>query len=89
MKYLIMTAALAFTNAAYAEGPIQYPADATPAAIAANEAVRASIAGKPGPEYCLQIDTRDPHGKCLLLINLNAGGPGIGVGSVGGVGSPQ
>lgn len=83
MKYLVMTTALALASSAYAaEGPVKYPADATAAGIAANEAVRASIVGKPGPEFCLQIDTRDVHGKCILLINLNAGGPGIGVGSI-------
>lgn len=72
MKYFIIAAVLAVAGAAHAEGAIKYPADASPASIAANEAVRASIAGKPGVEFCLQINTRDPRGRCVLLINLNA-----------------
>ena len=77
MRYLIMIAALALASSVHAEGAIKYPADASPAAIAANEAVRASIAGKPGVQFCLLINVHDPRGRCVQLINLDAGGPGI------------
>ena len=75
MKYLVMVIALTLASTAHATGPIKYPADATPTAIAADQAVKASIAGKPGLEYCLLIDVRDPRARCVQLINLDAGGP--------------
>ncbi len=54
--------------------PVKYPPGTPLTAIAVNEQVRLEIAGKPGVEYCLWIDTRSPVGACLHKINLNAGG---------------
>lgn len=84
MKRLFLTLLALAPAPAFATGAVQYPPGSSPQAIAVNEMVRAEIAGKPGPEFCLQIDTQDPHGRCLLKINLNAGGPGSGNGGGGG-----
>jgi len=55
-------------------GPVKYPPGASAAAVAQNEAVRVSIRGTKGLEYCAFIDTRDPHGKCLRDAVLDGGG---------------
>jgi hypothetical protein len=73
MKYLIVAASLLLAGSAVA-GPILYPPEATPEAIAADQAVKASIVGRPDVERCILIDTRDPHGRCILLRTTNDGG---------------
>jgi hypothetical protein len=64
-------------------GPVQYPPGTSAQAIAQNEAVRASIVGKPGLEFCAVIDTQDVHGKCLVKLVLDAGGGDGGSGGGG------
>lgn len=93
MRNLILIAAVLSSSAALADpgrppypdytGPVRYPAGTSAAAIADNEAVRISIRGTKGLEYCAFIDTRDPRGRCLTNSVLDAGSDGAGGGSAG------
>jgi len=86
MKSLFLsTAALLLASAtalAQPLPPVQYPPGSSPAAIAANEAARVVAELTGGVKYCLFIDTRDPHGRCLQDKNLDFGG-GSGDGGAG------
>ena len=83
MRYLVILTAL-ISTAAFADpgkgrypdytGPVKYPAGTSTSAVAQNEAVRVSIRGTKGLEYCAFIDTRDPRGKCLHDSVLDGGG---------------
>jgi hypothetical protein len=68
---------------------VKYPPGASAAAIAENEAVRVSIRGTKGIEFCASIDTRDPHGKCLRDAVLDGGGGSGSSGSSAGGGASQ
>lgn len=81
MKKFGLVAVLAILASPALAGAVKYPAGASAAAIAANEQVRAEIAGKPGIVHCALIDTRDKNGKCLVLSVLDAGGGGDGGGA--------
>lgn len=83
MRYLIILITF-MSTAAFADpgrppypdytGPVKYPVGTSASAIAQNEAVRVSIRGTKGLEYCAFIDTRDPRGKCLRDAVLDGGG---------------
>jgi hypothetical protein len=71
--FLALATLAAFAAPAFA-GKIKYPADASPAAIAADKAVKKEIEGKPGVIFCALIDTKT--GECRQLLVLDAGGGG-------------
>lgn len=81
MRALIIGVALLVSSAALATGPTKYPPGTPAAAIAKDQAVKMSIAGKPGVQYCYLIDTRT--GACRALLVLDAGGDGSGGASAG------
>lgn len=66
-----------------------YPQNASPAAIAQNEAVRRKIAGTPGLVYCSRGLINTANGHCLGEANVDgnaSGGPGSGAAGGGGGG---
>lgn len=80
-KFLLALAAILFAAPAFG-GDAKYPADASPASIAIDKAVKAEIAGNEGVVFCALIDTKT--GKCVVLQVLEAGGgDGGGAGGSG------
>jgi hypothetical protein len=85
MKKLFLIAATlaAFASPAFATG-VKYPADATPAAIAANEAVRKEIKRVPAVSIANQTDISPNYMKWFdpryntTMLDFGGGGGGGG-----------
>lgn len=82
---IIVIATLLLVGSQSGHAATKYPAGTPASAIATDQAVKMSIAGKPGIEFCNLIDTRT--GRCTLATVLWAGGPGSGDGGGAGAGA--